>query len=187
MNTSEQGSPSRPFNNGYWVIKGRFAAGEYPGDRDPARAARVLGSLLSQGIDHFIDLTEPRDGLEPYAQLAEDLAGGHGLSTAWTRHAIRDRDIPRSRAQMTAILDEIDAALGQGRGVYVHCWGGVGRTGTVVGCWLVRHGSSGEDALRQVNSWWQSMEKAALYWDWDSPEAPSQKEFVRSWSEAADR
>ena len=23
--------------------------------------------------------------------------------------------------------------------VYVHCWGGVGRTGTVVGCWLVRH------------------------------------------------
>ncbi len=24
--------------------------------------------------------------------------------------------------------------------VYVHCWGGVGRTGTVVGCWLLRHG-----------------------------------------------
>ncbi len=187
MNTDEQESPSRPFANSYWVIEGRLAAGEYPGDRESARAARVLGSLLSQGIDHFIDLTEPRDGLEPYAQMAEGLAGAFGLSTGWTRHPIRDRGIPRTRAQMIAILDEIDAALGEGKGVYVHCWGGVGRTGTVVGCWLVRHGSSGDDALRRVDRWWRSMEKAVLYWDWDSPETPAQKEFVRSWSEVADQ
>ncbi len=184
MNTSEQENPPRPSANSYWVIEGRFAAGEYPGDRYGAGTAGVLQGLLSQGIDHFVDLTEPRDGLEPYAQMAEALAGGLGLSAGWTRHPIRDRDIPRSGAQMTAILDEIDAALGSGKGVYVHCWGGIGRTGTVIGCWLVRHGSSGEDALRQVDRWWRSMEKAVLYWDWDSPETPAQKEFVRGWNEA---
>ena len=182
MSTSEQDNQPRPFANSYWVIEGRLAAGEYPGDRDPAGTAGILKSLLSHGIDHFIDLTEPRDGLEPYAQMAESLASVLGLSTGWTRHAIRDRGIPRSRAQMAAILDEIDAALGNGKGVYVHCWGGVGRTGTVIGCWLVRHGSSGDDALRQVDRWWRSMEKAVPYWD--SPETPAQKEFVRGWSEA---
>ena len=40
---------------------------------------------------------------------------------------------------MLAVLDAIDIALCEGHGVYIHCWGGVGRTGTVVGCWLKRH------------------------------------------------
>ncbi len=40
---------------------------------------------------------------------------------------------------MVAALDTIDRLLDEGRTVYVHCWGGIGRTGTVVGSWLVRH------------------------------------------------
>jgi len=37
-----------------------------------------------------------------------------------------------------------------GHTVYVHCQGGMGRTGTVVGCYLVRHGMGGEDALEEI-------------------------------------
>ncbi|MBA3406233.1 MAG: dual specificity protein phosphatase family protein [Gemmatimonadaceae bacterium] len=40
---------------------------------------------------------------------------------------------------------------GSGHSIYVHCWGGVGRTGTVVGCYIVRHGRTGDDALGEVN------------------------------------
>ena len=173
-----------PYGNSYWIIDGRLAAGEYPGDKDPARAKVKLESLLSQGISQFVDLTEPRDGLEPYAQLAEGLASDLGLNVILAKHPIRDQSIPRTRSQMTAILDDIDAALDRGRGVYVHCWGGVGRTGTVVGCWLVRHGSSGDDALHQVDRWWRGMPKAVPWWD--SPENDEQKGFVRGWSEAKD-
>ncbi len=32
----------------------------------------------------------------------------------------------------------------------MHCWGGVGRTGTVVGCWLVRHGLDDGDAIARI-------------------------------------
>ena len=48
---------------------------------------------------------------------------------------------------MTRILDDVDAALADGGAVYVHCWGGIGRTGTVVGCWLVRHGLDDGDPI----------------------------------------
>jgi protein-tyrosine phosphatase len=55
-----------------------------------------------------------------------------------------------SRETMSRILDGIDELLADGEVVYVHCLAGIGRTGTVVGCYLVRHGMSGEDALAAV-------------------------------------
>ena len=64
----------RPIPNSYWVIPGRFAAGEYPGAIEPRNAATKLRSLLSAGIDHFIDLTEAGE-LLPYAEIAKEEAG----------------------------------------------------------------------------------------------------------------
>ena len=55
-----------------------------------------------------------------------------------------------SRRTMTRILDRIDVLLANGAVVYVHCRGGIGRTGTVVGCYLVRHGATGEEAIATV-------------------------------------
>ena len=89
--------------------------------------------------------------------------------------------MPKSAAVMHEILDQIDAALDSGGVVYVHCWGGVGRTGTVVGCHLVRHGMTGEDALARVAELFKNMEKSARRQR--SPETDDQAAFVRSWRE----
>ena len=177
---SARDGADRPFANAYWVIPGRFAAGEYPGAKDFHEAAPRLRTLLRAGLDHFIDLTEARDGLEPYAELLADEARALDVSAAHERHSIRDVSVPRAPAEMVAILDAIDGALGEGRNVYVHCWGGVGRTGTVVGCWLVRCGWTSDEALTQVSKWWQSMEKADRR---RSPETREQRTFVREWAE----
>ena len=32
----------------------------------------------------------------------------------------------------------------------MHCWAGCGRTGVVVGSWLVRHGADPGDALQRI-------------------------------------
>ena len=174
-------STDRPLPNSYWVDPGRFAAGEYPGAKSPDEAAARLRTLLQAGIDHFIDLTEPRDGLEPYAAIAQEEARRLGANIAHERHPITDLSVPRSPDEMTDILDAIDGALDDGRTVYLHCWGGVGRTGTVVGCWLVRHGRTGDEALGQIAEWWQDMEKA--YRQPRSPETPEQHAYVREWTE----
>ena len=179
MKLSIANTTDRPLPNSYWVQQGRFAAGEYPGAPDPYNATTRLRVLLEAGVDHFIDLTETREPLEPYDQIAKDEARLLGKEVQWERHPIVDVSIPQSPGQMTRILDAVDAALDSGDTVYVHCWGGVGRTGTVVGCWLVRHGLTGDEALAQIAEWWKGVEKS-----WrvhESPETGRQRDYVRRW------
>jgi ADP-ribosylglycohydrolase len=94
---------------------------------------------------------------------------------------IRDVNVPESPSEMVAILDAIENALKAGHVVYAHCLGGVGRTGTVIGCHLTRSGISGEEALRKLASMWRTVGKSKR--KPLSPETQEQREFVRDWSE----
>ena len=171
-----------PLPNSYWLIPGSFAAGEYPGAIDPHEAATKLKALLKAGIDHFIDLTDLGE-LEPYAKTAIAEARCLGLSIGYERQPIVDLSIPSRPEQMVSILDTIDNALIDGKTVYLHCWGGVGRTGTVVGAWLVRHGCTGDEALSQIAEWWKGMSRSKIIFHPRSPETSQQQEYVRNWSE----
>ena len=171
--------------NTYWVVRGRFAAGEYPGATYREEAAGRLRTLLRAGIDHFIDLTQRHEPLEPYAQVAAQEAGRLDMKIVHERHPIVDMSVPRRPKATAAILDAIDKALDDGKTVYVHCWGGIGRTGTVVGCWLVRHGMTGDEALAQIAEWWRGMEKARIHPR--SPQTREQHAYVRNWAEPSPR
>ena len=120
-------------------------------------------------------------GLAPYAGIAAQEAGRLGTEFVHERHSIVDMDVPRSPQQTAGILDAIDKALEDGKNVYVHCWGGIGRTGTVVGCWLVRHGMTGDEALAEIAERWRGMEKR--YRHPRSPQTQQQRRYVRSWTE----
>ena len=178
MTTANGGE--RPLPNSYWVIPGRFAAGEYPGAKEPEFAATKLKTLLDTGINHFIDLTETKE-LVPYVEIAREKARSLGRTVGWERHPIVDLSVPSNPEQMVNIIDAIDAARRDGKIIYIHCWGGVGRTGTVVGCWLVRHGYTGEAALQKITEWWQEVDKVHRHPK--SPETREQRAYVRNWVE----
>ncbi len=178
------GAMRRPHDNTYWVEPSRLLAGEYPGsDRSETAAARLL-EYLKCGVTDFIDLTTPGE-LEPYDHLLERLAAPLRIPVGYCRMPIRDMDVPRDPGEMTAILDEIDRRIDQGGTVYVHCWGGIGRTGTVVGCYLVRQGLTGKSALSQLARLWPQMTKSA--WYQTTPQTPEQHEYVRAWRESIHR
>ncbi len=80
---------------------------------------------------------------------------------------------------MHNILDVIDTALDTGRNVYVHCWGGIGRTGTVVACWLQRHGRSPDEALFELARFWQTVAKR--HRRPHTPETEEQIAWVKGW------
>ncbi|MEW6402510.1 MAG: dual specificity protein phosphatase family protein [Chloroflexota bacterium] len=167
-----------PNPNSYWVESGQFLAGEYPGNFDEAISRHRLLAYLKVGITDFIDLTRPHE-LPPYDAVLRDLGYIHDIQVSHTRLSIRDFSIP-SKETMQTILNTIDGLLDQGRKIYVHCWGGVGRTGTVVGCYLVRRGMSGEQALSQIAEWWKEIPKRIHHPR--SPETEVQMEFVRRWA-----
>jgi protein-tyrosine phosphatase len=68
-------------------------------------------------------------------------------------------------------------SISNNRPVYVHCRGGRGRTGTVVGCYLVRHGLTGQGALERIKELRRNEPTGHL----PSPEAREQVEMVLSW------
>src|SRR6185436_11756643 len=88
-----------------------------------------------------------------------------------------------TEGQLIRILDVVDGARAGGGTVYVHCWGGVGRTGTVIGCWLVRHGRTGDEALAELARLFATMsESKRRRHPKGSPETSAQREMVRNWA-----
>ena len=169
----------RPIPESYWVRPGQLLAGEYPGRNSDTATRQIMEVFLGQGFDTFINLTTEAE-LPPYQPILLEQALHRNLTVSHQRFPIGDFGLP-TQSQMIDILNAIDSALAAGRKVYVHCWGGIGRTGTTVGCYLVRQGLSGEQALDQLAAWWRYVPKSIFHRR--SPETDSQVHFIFNWKE----
>ncbi len=173
-----------PFDRCYWVVPGKLLAGYYPGDQNRLGTITKLAALLDTGIRAFVDLTEAKElkrrgiGLIPYEDDLIQIAGAKGIAgISYSHMPIPDLGV-RAEEAMREVLDTIDRELENGRPVYVHCLGGIGRTGTVVGCWLARHGIvSGEGVLERI----EELRRHDPSADAPSPETKQQRNLVRTW------
>jgi protein-tyrosine phosphatase len=144
------------------IEPGQLIAGRHPCALGADVAELVVRELLNDGVTLFLDLTH-RGELEPYTAFV-------GEPARYLNLPIVDFSVP-TRDGLIAILDEIDAELAAGGVVFVHCWAGCGRTGVVVGSWLVRHGVEPGEALRRIADARglgcpQTLEQRILVLDW---------------------
>lgn len=81
--------------------------------------------------------------MTPSCAAADTLGVGR---PAYARLAIRNTSVIDDDGY-DRIVEHIRGELDSGRVVYAHCWGGKGRTGTVVGAWLIADEALGYPAV----------------------------------------
>jgi atypical dual specificity phosphatase len=120
-------------DRGDWIEPGRVLGCAYP------RREAALAGLREQGVSTIVNLHERAH--DP-ARLAR-----HGLSE--THVPVRDFTAP-TPAQLAEGVAAIEQAVAAGQVVAVHCGGGLGRTGTLLACYLTRRGWSPVAAIAEV-------------------------------------
>jgi len=161
------------FVHAWWVQSGQLLAGEYPGHPSPLRARQKVDLLVDAGVRTFVDLTTPTDRLEPYAPVVAEVTEARRLDVRHVSFSIPDLGVVGDDR-----YDEVCRAIEGGgrRGVvYVHCWGGVGRTGTVIGCVLADEGLSYDEVVDRLAALRRGSRKAHRI----APETSVQDDLIR--------
>ncbi len=166
-----------PFEKSYWIIPNKLLVGQTPSDVSENSAKIKLNKLTNIGVKTIINLTEKTETnscgivLFDYSQFMKS----NGINVF--NFPIKDYSVP-TKEEMHNILDHIDIELKQGNLVYVHCWGGLGRTGTVVGCYLIKHGYA---TSLNVIAFIDYLKRCTGFSEQQSPETKEQIDFVLKW------
>ena len=173
-----------PTIRNYWVIEGKFLAGAYPGSPNETNHRQRIEELWGAGMRTFVNLIEEDETnssgqrFSRYDDILRELARQAGEQVAHLRFPVRDLSVP-SLDGMRSILDAVDLGLAADRPVYLHCFGGVGRTGTAVCCWLLRHGlAEPQDVIKVLYDLRQADHQTKGR---KAPETSEQITFVKSW------
>lgn len=121
-------------------------------------------------VDTFVLLVEDHELQMLGVPTLADVMAAHGIELI--RHSIVDTRVPDDPTTLRQSLDLIRVRLAAGRTVAIACRGGVGRTGTVVGC-LLRDG--GLDAKAAI-----ALTRASRH---GTIENDDQERFVENWGE----
>jgi atypical dual specificity phosphatase len=120
-------------DNGDWLLPDVLLGCAYP------RTDAALEALQASGIRLLVNLHE-----RPHSS---DRLAVFGLTSLHI--PIPDFSTP-TPAQIEQAIGAIDAARARDERVAVHCGAGLGRTGTVLACYLVSQGQTAHTAIQRV-------------------------------------
>jgi len=128
------GRITRRPTNFSWILDGKLAGSGRPTSRGE------FDWITSQGVRSVVTMTE-----DPLPAEWVDSSG-----TAYMHVPTPDLTAPRQE-ELDGAADFIDAQIREGHPVAVHCAAGLGRAGTVLACYLVKHkGYTAEQAIGEI-------------------------------------
>ena len=167
-----------------WLVPGAVLLGRYPGSGRGQWAEKAVRAMRGgAGVTTFVCLQSelpPQDGggempsgFEPYAAHARACAGP---PPDFVHFGIPDMCAAEDLGELGKCVDDLAARVKRGETLFVHCWGGKGRTGLVAACLLGSlYASVGpEEALDRVQAYVELRAPGVR-----SPETDPQRDQVR--------
>ncbi len=150
-------------------------AGEYPvWEWEQGARMRQLKLFTDFGINYFLDLTENGE-MPPYAPFLTNSIGRH-------TYPIPNGGVPNSVGcvvDLFRIIGDVIVSRPETK-LYIHCVGGVGRTGTIVACYYIYfNGMSADDALAEMRRRFATHGRFAWM---SAPETATQVNFIREFA-----
>lgn len=168
-----------------WLVPGRVMLGRYPGSGRGQRVDAVVDALRTAGVTTFVCLQSelpPQDsgaanppGFENYHAAAVNF---DGPAPSFVHFGIPDREPAGDLDSLRSLVADLAArVLKNGECLFIHCWGGKGRTGLVAACLLglLYESLGAEEALDRVQAYAETRTKSIV-----SPETDPQRDQVRA-------
>ena len=149
-------------------------AGEYPvWEWEQGARMRQLKLFTDFGINYFLDLTENGE-MPPYAPFLTNNIGRHTFP-------IPNGCIPHSVKWVVDLFRIINGVLNKPETkLYIHCHGGVGRTGTIVACYYIYFkGMPADNALAEMRRRYATHGRSAWM---SAPETEVQLNFIKEFA-----
>jgi len=124
------------------------------------------------GINTVLSLLTPEE--EKDLDLSDEATEAKAQGLRFSSFPIPDRQVPKSEAKLAEALEKVGGDLSAGKNVVVHCRQGVGRSGLVAACLLVRNGMSPGAAVEMVSA----VRGAPV------PETPEQRDWIDHYAAA---
>lgn len=109
-----------------------------------------IAAWKRSGVDAVLSLLTPDEERELELGNEETEVQLQGME--FLSLPIEDRRVPSSEANLSATLEKVERHLQSGDNVLVHCRQGIGRSGMVTACLLVRKGLSPDAAVHEVSA-----------------------------------
>ncbi len=103
-----------------------------------------------EGVHAVVSLLTPEE--ERDLDLRDEASEARRLGLEFYSFPIADRQVPKSEVKLGEVLDKINNTLSAGRNVLIHCRQGVGRSGLVAACLLIKNGMSPGAAVEAVSA-----------------------------------
>jgi protein-tyrosine phosphatase len=135
----------------YWIEgpwQGKLAVGPRPRGGDWLRDD--IAKWTRAGVNSVLSLLTPEEESDLDIRGEAGEVKSHGMD--FTSFPIPDRQVPRSEAKLAEVLEGAAHSLSTGKNVLVHCRQGIGRSGLVAACLLVKKGMSPGAAVELVSA-----------------------------------
>jgi protein-tyrosine phosphatase len=109
-----------------------------------------IARLRSKGIDAILSLLTAEEGRNLGLLNEGSVAKTHGIT--FISCPIPDMHVPSSSERVSNVVAAINAELSEGRNVFIHCRQGIGRTGLIAACLLLKSGWTPQKAMEHVSA-----------------------------------